>query len=102
MVGFPSIAVQASSRRVLSVNSHFQDAIAKSQNWDGLLLDDVLDQALKLNLRDLVERASGEPNQTAVSEIDVDGVNYDIRGQAVYGSKDVNYVLIVFIPKDGG
>jgi hypothetical protein len=38
----------------------------------------------------------------ATNQIDVDGVNYEVQGQAIYGSSEVAYVIIVFLPRMGG
>lgn len=102
LVGFPAIAIRTDDRVVISVNSHFQEQIGKSTNWLNIKLTEVLDQALKLNLTDIVDRASLETNHPATNDIDIDGQNYEVTGQSVFGSKQVNYILIAFIPKVGG
>lgn len=102
LIGFPSIAVRSTDLQVISVNPQFQDQIGKATAWNQLSLDNIMDQALKLNLLDIVERAKASPSQTASNEIDVDGLNFQVTGQAIFGSKDVSYILIAFIPKGGG
>jgi len=102
LVGYPSLAIRTQDEVVMSVNSVFQEHIAKGQNWNQIRLDDVFDQALKLNLKDVVEKAKQNPNQSASDHIDVDGQNYQVTGQAIFGSKEVSYVMISLVPKTGG
>lgn len=99
LIGFPAIAVDAQKLTVISVNPQFQDQISKAASWEGTSINDILDQALKLNLKDIVERTFSNPNSIANNELDIDSVPYDVSGQAVFGSKEVNYVIISFIPK---
>lgn len=102
LVGFPAIAINTQTLNVIAVNQHFQEQIGKSTAWQDLNLDDVLDQALKLNISDIVERCKQVPNQVAQDDLDIDNIKYEISGQAVYGSSDVNYVLVCFTPNEGG
>lgn len=99
LIGFPAIAVDAQQLRVTSLNSQFQEQIAKGANWDNISLNEVLDQALKLNLKDIVDRTFSNPNHIASNEIDIDGFPFEVSGQAVYGSKEVNYIVISFVPR---
>lgn len=99
LIGFPAVAIDAEKMSVMSVNPQFNEQIAKGAEWDGLAINDILDQALKLNLKEIVERAFSTPNSIATDEIDIEGVNYDISGQAVFGLKEVNYVIVSFTPR---
>jgi hypothetical protein len=102
MVGFPALAVRAVDLGIVAVNAHFGSHIARGQVWTHSSLNSVTDQALRLNLLDVVDQAKTNPNQTIQSSIDIDSVDYVVQGQAVYGSKEVGYVLISFSPKAGG
>ena len=101
LIGFPAIAVNAQSMQVTAVNDHFQGQIGKTTNWQDIHLNDVLDQALRLNISDIVERCKAQPNQLAQDDLEIDGVTYEINGQAVFGSSDVNYIVVTFTPSEG-
>lgn len=99
LVGYASIAVHAIDRNILQQNENFTSQISQGQNWQGMALNMINDQSLKLNLQDLTEKAIQSPNQIASDELPISDTNYEITAQAVMGSQNVAYVVIAFIPR---
>jgi pSer/pThr/pTyr-binding forkhead associated (FHA) protein len=102
LVGFAAIAIRPDDSRVLGINNAFNEQIARGANWNGITLSEVLDTSLKQNLMGVMERATGTLEQIASDAIDINGINYDIHGQSVYGAKAIAYVMVVFVPRMGG
>ena len=59
------------------------------------------DQALKLNLIDLVGQATMSPSQMITSKIDFSGINYSLLATSIMGGEEVEYIIVTFIPDEG-
>ena len=98
LVGFPAFTVQAQDRVISSVNEHFIHKIAQNQSWVGTSVDQILDQALKLNVLSLLDKVVAMPSQIAIDQLEISSESYDISAQGIHGSTSLAYVLIVFVP----
>ncbi|MCB0420844.1 MAG: FHA domain-containing protein [Bdellovibrionales bacterium] len=99
LIGFGAIAISVSDRSITSIN----DTFAEKTNLNpheviGMSLAELTDQALKLNLEDLVSRAQMTPDQLVTNELEIGGVNHELIAQSVFGLQSVSYVLIALIP----
>lgn len=101
LIGFAAIAILPNEKTISAVNEHFLAQIGQSGSWTNLLLDNVLDQALKLNLQSLAERVVSDPTQIASDQLEIANNNYDISAQGISGTKDLAYIIVVFVPKAG-
>ena len=59
-------------------------------------LNDLNDQALKLNLQDLVANSKSQASQLASNVLEFNGIEYTLLAQAVFGSQDIAYYIITF------
>lgn len=101
VIGFPALTVRPEDRVITAANEHFLTHIGQGGNWTHIEVDQVLDQALKLNILSLLEKINLNPSQMAQDQLEISNQNYEISAQSIYGSKNIAYVLIVFIPKAG-
>ncbi len=103
LVGFPALTVQAQDRVVTAVNEHFVQQIGQNQSWVGIPVEQILDQALKLNIMSLLDKVAAMPSQTAIDQLEIANENYDLSAQGIQGSTTaLAYVIIVFVPRVGG
>ncbi|NJL24649.1 MAG: hypothetical protein HC902_05405 [Calothrix sp. SM1_5_4] len=65
-------------------------------------VNDIMDQALKLSVKDLIERVDQNPDEMASNELEFNGQNFQLVAQAVFGSSKIAYYLIVLLPMAEG
>ncbi len=99
LVGFAAITLNPVDKSISAINDHFLNQIGQNQNWVGIAVDKVLDQALKLNLQGLIEKVLAAPSQIANDQLEISSQNYDISAQGVYGTSSLAYIIVVFVPK---
>ncbi len=81
-----------SEGQFLQVNPAFEEITSlKMFNLQGQTLEAILDQALKLNLQDLVSRAQIQPGVVVSSQLEIGGSNYDLDLQAWADTFKINY-----------
>ena len=99
LIGYPAIAIKPEGV-IVSVNEPFEDLIHKQKlELQNSSLAGLSDQALQLNLEDLIERSKENPTLIASGEIRLSGDEYQINCQSVCGpGQVVEYVLVSFIP----
>ncbi|MCB0412274.1 MAG: hypothetical protein KDD22_07095, partial [Bdellovibrionales bacterium] len=103
LIGFPALALLAEGELIAHVNPGFEDRTGLTastlmhQN-----LSAITDQALKLSVQDLLERAKLDPSQLHSNEIEFSGESYQVALQAVMGSQKVAYFVVVLLPMDAG
>lgn len=84
----------------ISVNPAFEDITGMRQmTLQGLGLDMIQDQALKLNLEDLFNQAKMAPGQIATSELDIGGHPYEIDAISI-GEGSGIYIFATFKRKE--
>lgn len=98
LVGFAAITIHPQDKIILSANEHFLNQIGTSGSWTQLPVDQILDQALKLNLQSLIERVQADHTQIVTDQLDIADQNYHISAQGLVGAKDLSYILVVFVP----
>lgn len=102
MVGFPGLVVSGIDRSIVSINQAFEQKTNLSATQIlNLPVLSLSDQALKLNLIDLMDRLEGNPDQLASSELEFAGNNYQIIAQGIFGTSKIAYYLIILVPSGG-
>lgn len=103
LMGFAAFAVSAHDLVIAAVNQAFEQRVNLSAaEIVHSSVEKITDQALKLSIRDLIDRLNQTPEQLATNELEFAGQNFQIAGQAIYGSQRVAYFLFVIIPADMG
>lgn len=100
LMGFAAIAINGIDLKVHAVNAAFESRTGL--NISGMSIDAITDQALKLSLSDLIERAKATPDQVISNDLEFSGHNFQLAAQAVFGSDKVAYFLIVLLPAEAG
>ncbi|MCB0350055.1 MAG: FHA domain-containing protein [Bdellovibrionales bacterium] len=102
LIGFAAITILPEDRTISTANEHFLTQIGSSGNWINLPVENIVDQALKLNIQNLIDKVISDPNQVITDQLEISNNNYDINAQGVHGTKGLAYIVVVFIPKVGG
>ncbi len=104
MVGFPAIGIKLPEQTIQSVNAAFEEKTNHaSSDLLHASLDGILDQALRLSIQDLLEKAQANPEDMAVNQLEISGENYEITAQAVHGTNGLAYIIVSLLPPyDGG
>ena len=103
LIGFPAIAIHIESLTVTAMNYAFEERTGiNPQNLVHASIDNINDQALKLSIQDLIERCQTQPDQMITNDLEIGGNNFQVSAQAVFGNKDVNYIIVVLIPTEEG
>lgn len=99
VIGFASIAIDANDRTIAALNPAFEEIT--NMNSSDLLygsIDNILDQALKLSVEDLIQQVVTKPGQLLNNQLDINGDPYDISAQAIWGQSEVAYFIITLLP----
>lgn len=103
LVGFAAIGIQAVDLSITGMNEAFEQRTGLSSiNMVGRTLNDVTDQALKLSLKDLVDRIDQNPTELAQNELEFSGANFQLIAQGVHGQQGLAYYLIILVPQNEG
>lgn len=98
-----AVAVNALDDRIIVTNPMFDQLIGGSSgNLTGRPLTDINDPAVRANLQNLVDRMRQNPSEIASNSIPFSGRQYVVNGQAVMGSMEPVYYLIIFAEADVG
>ncbi|MBE8163171.1 MAG: FHA domain-containing protein [Bdellovibrionaceae bacterium] len=96
LIGYPSLILDYKSHKVISTNLQadqlFEESILHQE------VENLVDQSLKLNLQDLLERSKHESNVSGF--IELQDYTYNIELQLLFGLKSIDYALLVFTPKE--
>jgi hypothetical protein len=102
LIGFAAMGVRAEDLSVAAANQAFESRIGMSAaQLTTLSVNEINDQALKLSVKDLIERLDQNPDELASNELEFSGLNFQVVAQAIYGSAKIAYYLIVLLPKEG-
>lgn len=96
LMGYPSLVLDYNSYKIISTNPQADQLFSES-----LLHQEVgnlVDESLKLNLQDLLERSKQEENPSGF--IELQDYTYNVQLQTLFGLKSVDYALLVFTPKE--
>lgn len=103
LIGFGAIGITAHDLTIQSVNPEFEDRTGmKSSDLVFQTVDRITDQAMRLSIRDLIERALQNPHQIASNDLDIRGETFEIALQAVHGSDQVAYFIVSILPSYQG
>lgn len=59
-------------------------------------ITDIADQALQLNLKDLFQRVTSQPDQMATNELEFSGINYTIEASIILEANAPKFVIVIF------
>jgi hypothetical protein len=100
LVGFAAMGIRAADLSIAAVNSAFE---ARAGNSAAILttmtVNELADQALKLSIKDLIERVDANPDEIASNDLEFSGLEFQVVAQSVFGSAKIAYYLIVLLPK---
>lgn len=103
LIGFGAIGITAHDLTIQSVNPEFEDRTGmKSSDLVFQTVDRITDQAMRLSIKDLIERALQSPHQIASNDLDIRGENFEIALQAVHGNDQVAYFIVSILPSYQG
>ncbi len=99
LFGFAAMGVRAQDLTIAAVNPALESRLgAGALELSSTTINELSDQALKLSVKDLIERVDKNPDEMASNELEFSGVNFQIVAQGVYGSTALAYYLIVLLP----
>jgi len=102
LMGFASMGVRTHDLSIAAVNQAFEARLGiQASSLITQTVNEISDQALKLSLKDLIERVDGNPDELATNELEFSGSNFQVVAQGIYGSSKLAYYLIVLLPMDG-
>jgi hypothetical protein len=103
LVGFAAMGIRAADLSIASANQALESRIGVPHaQLTAMTVNELADQALKLSIKDLVERLDANPDDLATNDLEFSGVSYQVVAQAVFGTAKIAYYLIVLLPKEGG
>ncbi len=103
LVGFAAMGIRAHDLSIAAVNQTLEARLGQpSATLITMAVNELPDQALKLSIKDLLERVDQNPDEMASNELEFSGLNYQIVAQAVFGTNKVAYYLIVLLPLQEG
>ena len=99
MIGYPTLGVEMENMKIQSISSLFeQETGVSAERILNCTIEDLDDQALKLNLSNLLERVKQHPNEMANDSLEFSGVEFQLSAKGIYGKEGLAYTLISFIP----
>jgi pSer/pThr/pTyr-binding forkhead associated (FHA) protein len=102
MQSSPSMSL-STDRRILNLNQRFEDLIGmRLATVEAQGLEVLTDQALKLNIEDLIERATQQPGMIQSGQLEISGVNYELEALALSRSGSIAGYYLCLRPQEGG
>lgn len=103
MSGFGAMGISALDLSILSVNEEFEHRTGVPViSLQGVTVNEINDQALKLNIKDLIERVDANPYEMAHNELEFSGHPYQLVAQGIAGDTSVATYLVILIPLEEG
>lgn len=103
LMGFAAMGIRAADLTIAAVNPAFEARVGTSAGiLTTMTVGELNDQALKLSIKDLIERVDANPDEIASNELDFSGLSFQVVAQAVFGTSKISYYLIVLLPKGDG
>ena len=103
MIGYPTLGIDMESMKIQGVSASFEEETGVSTerilNYN---IQDIDDQALKLNLSNLLDKVQQHPHEIASDSLEFSGVEFQLSAKGVYGKDELAYTLISFIPINQG
>ncbi|MDE0118467.1 MAG: FHA domain-containing protein [Bdellovibrionales bacterium] len=98
MIGYPTLGIDMESMKIQAASALFEEETGVStERILNCLVQDIDDQALKLNLSNLLERVQQHPHEMASDSLEFSGVEFQLSAKGVYGKEGLAYTLISFI-----
>ena len=98
MIGYPTLGIDMESMKIQAASALFEEETGVStERILNCLIQDIDDQALKLNLSNLLERVQQYPHEIASDSLEFSGVEFQLSAKGVYGKEGLAYTLISFI-----
>ena len=99
MIGYPTLGINLDTNKIDGVSAHFEEETGiSSERILNSAIEDIDDQALKLNITGLLEKISQHPNEIATDNLEFSGVEFQLSAKGVYGKDHLSYALVSFIP----
>jgi hypothetical protein len=100
LMGFATMGIRAADLSIAAINQAFEARLGTpAAQVATLTVNELSDQALKLSIKDLVERVDANPDQMATNDLEFSGNDFQVVAQAIFGSNKIAYYLIVLLPK---
>ena len=99
MIGYPTLGIELESMKIMDASAHFEEETGVStERILNQNVQDIDDQALKLNLNSLIEKVQQYPQEIASDSLEFSGVEFQLSAKGIYGKDSLAYILISFIP----
>jgi len=99
MIGYPTLGVDMESMKIQGASAHFEEEVGIStERILNCNVEEIDDQALKLNLINLLEKVQQHTHEIASDTLEFSGVQFQISAKGIYGKEELAYTLISFIP----
>ena len=97
MIGYPTLGINMETRKVEAISAHFEnDTGVSTERILNYSVEDIDDQALKLNIIGLLEKVQQHPAEMASDSLEFSGVEFQLIAKGIYGKDGVSYTLICF------
>lgn len=101
LVGFPAMGISALDLSIVAVTDSVEQRTGiPVTSLLGISVNDVSDQALKLSLKDLIERVDANPSEMAYNDLEFGGVGYQLIAQGISGDQGIASYIIILAPND--
>ena len=99
MIGYPTLGIDMESMKIQGVSASFEEETGVStERILNCNVQEIDDQALKLNLSNLLDRVQQHPHEIASDSLEFSGVEFQLSAKGIYGKEELAYTLISFIP----
>ncbi len=99
MIGYPTLGIDMESMKIQGASAHFEEETGVSvERVLNAPVQDIEDQALKLNLTGLLEKVQQYPHEMATDSLEFSGTEFQLSAKGIYGKEGLAYTLISFIP----
>jgi len=101
LIGFAAMGMRAHDLSIAAVNQAFESRLGQqAAQLTTMNLNELTDQALKLSIKDLLQKVDQNPDEMASNELEFNGANFQVVIQAIYGTSKIAYYLIVLLPTE--
>ena len=99
MIGYPTLGIDMESLKIQGASANFEEETGVStERILNCNVQDIDDQALKLNISNLLDRVQQHPHEIASDSLEFSGIEFQLSAKGIYGKEELAYTLISFIP----
>ena len=99
MIGYPTLGINMERMNIEAISAHFEEETGVSaERILHCQIEDLEDQALKLNIKTLIEKIQQHSHEIAYDSLEFSGVEFQLSAKGIYGKDNLAYTLITFIP----